>query len=120
MRTRRNGPPSSPPTRPRSRRRPAGSIRAICGTWSGGWSDAIDGDGGAGNDNDEYDKNRFHASPLAGRVRLDGSLDKEAGEIVMTALDAMQAKLRQDGDTRPRSAKQADALDRDLPPIIGP
>ena len=28
----------------------------------------------------------------------------------MTALDAMQAKLRQDGDSRARSAKQADAL----------
>ena len=72
--------------------------------------DAIDGDGGAGNDNDEYEKNRLHASPLAGRVRLDGSLDKESGEIIMTALDAMQEELRRDGDTRPRSAKQADAL----------
>ena len=72
--------------------------------------DAIDGDGGTGNDRDEFAKNRFHASPLAGRVRMDGTLDKEAGEIVMTALDAMQAKLRQDGDTRARSAKQADAL----------
>ena len=72
--------------------------------------DAIDGDGGAGNDRDEYAKNRFHASPLAGRVRMDGSLDQESGEIVMTALDAMQAKLRRDGDTRARSAKQADAL----------
>ena len=68
--------------------------------------DAIDGDGGAGNDRDEYAKNRFHASPLAGRVRMDGSLDQEAGEIVMTALDAMQAKLKRDGDTRDRSAKQ--------------
>ena len=72
--------------------------------------DAVDGDGGAGNDRDEYAKNRFHASPLAGRVRMDGSLDKESGEIVMTALDAMQAKLKRDGDTRARSAKQADAL----------
>ena len=72
--------------------------------------DAIDGDGGAGTDADEYAKNRFHASPLAGRARLDGSLDQESGEIVMTALDAMQEKLRQDGDTRPRSVKQADAL----------
>jgi Domain of unknown function (DUF222) len=72
--------------------------------------DAVDGDGGAGNDRDEYAKNRFHASPLAGRVRMDGTLDHEAGELVMTALDAMQAKLKQDGDTRARSAKQADAL----------
>jgi hypothetical protein len=72
--------------------------------------DAIDGDGGAGNDRDEHDKNRVHVSPLAGRVRMDGSLDKESGEIVMTALDAMQAKLKRDGDTRARSAKQADAL----------
>src|SRR5271154_6383865 len=72
--------------------------------------DAIDGDGGAGNDADEHDKNRVHASPLAGRVRLDGSLDQESGEIVTTALDAMQELLRHDGDTRARSAKQADAL----------
>ena len=47
---------------------------------------------------------------LAGRVRTDGSHDAESGEIIMTALDAMQALLHQDGDTRPRSAKQADAL----------
>ena len=72
--------------------------------------DAIDGDGGAGSDADAAAKNRFHASVLAGRVRTDGSHDAESGEIIMTALDAMQALLHQDGDTRPRSAKQADAL----------
>ena len=72
--------------------------------------DAIDGDGGAGTDAEASAKNRFHASVLAGRVKTDGSHDAESGEIIMTALDAMQALLHQDGDTRPRSAKQADAL----------
>ncbi|HTL85592.1 MAG TPA: DUF222 domain-containing protein [Acidimicrobiia bacterium] len=74
-------------------------------------SDAFDGDGGAGSDADQYQLNRLHiSSTLGGRVRIDGSLDKESGEIVKTAVDAMQAELRRDGDKRHRSAKQADAL----------
>ena len=81
--------------------------------------DAIDGDGGAGNDRDEYAKNRFHASPLAGRVRMDGSLDKESGEIVMTALDAMQAKL-QPRRRHPGPVRETIRRARgDLPPIVG-
>jgi hypothetical protein len=72
--------------------------------------DAIDGDGGAGDDADQAAKNKLHASLVGGRVRLDGTHDKESGELVMTALDAMQAKLKQDDDTRHRSAKKADAL----------
>ena len=74
-------------------------------------TDAFDGDGGAASDADHYARNRLHNSKtLDGRVVLDGSLDKESGEIVMTAIDAMQAQLRRDGDQRPRSAKQAEAL----------
>jgi 5-methylcytosine-specific restriction endonuclease McrA len=72
--------------------------------------DAIDGDDGAGDDADQAAKNRLHASLVGGRVRLDGTLDKESGELVMAALDAMQAKLKRDDDSRHRSAKQADAF----------
>ena len=74
-------------------------------------TDAFDGDGGAASDAEQYLLNRLHlSSTLADRVRVDGSLDKESGEIVMTAVDAMQAELRRDGDKRHRSAKQAEAL----------
>ncbi|MDQ1481758.1 MAG: hypothetical protein QOI44_2619 [Actinomycetota bacterium] len=74
-------------------------------------TDAFDGDGGAASDDQQYALNRLHlSSTLDDRVRVDGSLDKESGEIVMTAIDAMQAELRHDGDKRHRSAKQAEAL----------
>ena len=72
--------------------------------------DALDGDGGAARDAVEWDKNRFHASLLAGRVVLDGSLDAESGELVMTALDAMRARLHPRDDRRPRSTRDAEAL----------
>ena len=73
-------------------------------------TDAIDGDGGSGTDRDEADKNRLHVSVVHGRGVLDGSFDGESTEIVKAALDAMQADLRQAGDERKRSVKQAEAL----------
>src|ERR1700690_82543 len=59
------------------------------------YTDAIDGDNGAGNDEKQYDKNRFHASVVGDRVSANGSLDLESGEIVKTAVEAMAAQLRE-------------------------
>ena len=73
-------------------------------------TDSIDGDGGARADAQQYQHNRFHVSPLADRVAADGSLDRESGEIVMTALDAMGAELHPDRDRRDRSVRHAEAL----------
>jgi hypothetical protein len=82
------------------------SLRAAVGQYT----DAIDGDNGAGNDEKAYAKNRFHASVVGDRVRGDLSLDPEAGEIVSAAVEAMAADLRHDGDTRRTSQRHAEAL----------
>ena len=74
------------------------------------YTDAIDGDGGAGNDEKAYAKNRFHASLVGDRVRGDLSLDPEAGEIVSAAVEAMAADLKVEGDQRRASQKHADAI----------
>ena len=74
------------------------------------YTDAIDGDGGAGNDEKEYGKNRFHASKVGDRVRGDLSLDPEAGEIVSAAVEAIAADLRVEGDQRRTSQRHAEAL----------
>ena len=82
------------------------SLRAAVGQYT----DAIDGDGGAGDDEKAYAKNKFHCSLVGDRVRGDLSLDPEAGEIVSAAVEAMAADLKVDGDTRRTSQKHADAL----------
>jgi Domain of unknown function (DUF222)/HNH endonuclease len=74
------------------------------------YTDAIDGDNGAGNDERAYEKNRFRAAPVGGRVATDGSLDLESGQLVISAVEAMAADLRQDGDTRRTSQRHAEAL----------
>ncbi len=54
------------------------------------WRVHLDGDRGAGVANDRYDKRRLHVSPtLAGMVAIDGLLDPEGGEIVLTALQGL-------------------------------
>jgi hypothetical protein len=73
-------------------------------------TDALDGDGGAGNDGEQHELNHFHVSPLGERVRADGTLDRESGEIVATALDAMNANLHPNGDYRLPSVRHAEAL----------
>ena len=74
------------------------------------YTDAIDGDGGAGNDEKQYEQNRFHASVVGGRVSANGSLDLESGEIIKTAVEAMAAQLREKGDQRRKSQRDAEAL----------
>ena len=72
--------------------------------------DAIDGDGGAGNDPTSTPGTASTPHPLRAGCGWTGRSTKESGEIVMTALDAMQAKLTPGRRHRARSAKQADAL----------
>jgi len=74
------------------------------------YTDAIDGDGGAGNDEQAYAKNRFHASLVGDRVHVNASLDPEAGEIVSAAVEAMAADLKVDGDKRRTSQRHAEAF----------
>jgi hypothetical protein len=73
-------------------------------------TDAHDGDGGAGSDGEEYRKNRVNLSVVGGRGVLNGSLDAESTEIAISALDAMIATLKRDGDTRERPERRAEAF----------
>ena len=73
-------------------------------------TEAIDGDGGAGNDEKAYEKNRFHASLVGDRVIGNASLDRESGEIIQTAVEAMAAELRVKGDKRRKSLRDAEAI----------
>ena len=82
------------------------SLRAAVGQYT----DAIDGDDGAGDDEKAYAKNKFHCSLVGDRVRGDLSLDPEAGEIVSAAVEAMAADLKVDGDQRRTSQRHAEAL----------
>ena len=51
--------------------------------------DALDGDGGAATANAQHERRRLHVSQLLdGMVAIDGLLDREAGEILVTALRA--------------------------------
>jgi hypothetical protein len=74
------------------------------------YTDAIDGDGGAGDDEKAYAKNKFHCSLVGDRVLGNLSLDPEAGEIVSAAVEAMAADLKTEGDKRRTSQKHAEAL----------
>jgi hypothetical protein len=73
-------------------------------------TDAIDGGGASGAD-EQHERRRLHVSPtLDGMVAIDGLLDAESGEIVMSALDAAMAGDRCAGDVRSRPQQRADAL----------
>ena len=64
-------------------------------------TDAFDGDGGAGRDKKEHDLNGVTlSSTTGGRGILNGSLDAEATDVVLTALDAEMEVLRTAGETR--------------------
>ncbi len=74
-------------------------------------TDALDGDGGAADDRKQYMRRRLNVSPtIDGLVMIDGVLDPVAGEIVMTALDAVMEQTRCAGDSRSRAQQRADAL----------
>jgi hypothetical protein len=73
-------------------------------------TDAIDGDGGAATANQEYARRRLHVSRmLDGMVAIDGLLDRDSGELVLTALHAAM-DTPQVGDMRSSAQRRADAL----------
>jgi hypothetical protein len=74
-------------------------------------TDAFDGDGGASDDEAAVRKNRMNLSPsFGGRGVLNGSLDAESTEIAISALEAMMAELKRDGDTREHPERRAEAF----------
>jgi hypothetical protein len=74
-------------------------------------TDALDGDDGAGAASTRFARRRLHVSPtLDGMVAIDGLLDAEGGEIVMSALECAMEHAHVAGDDRLRSQQRADAL----------
>ena len=74
-------------------------------------TDAIDGDGGAADACARHERRRLHVSPtLDGMVAIDGLLDAEGGEIVISALESALQSARGAGDVRTRPQRRADAL----------
>jgi Domain of unknown function (DUF222)/HNH endonuclease len=72
---------------------------------------AIDGDGGVTQDRDQFAKRHFHASPtFEGMVQVDGLLDPEIGETLLTALAACEPAKKDPNDTRTPAQRRADAL----------
>jgi hypothetical protein len=79
------------------------ALRHVC--------DALDGDGGAANDDVQHTRRRAHLSrTLDGMGILDALLDPEATEVVLTALDAVMERDRDPHDTRTTTQRRADAL----------
>jgi hypothetical protein len=78
------------------------------------WRQAIDPAGAAEEDELRYQRRFLHVSPtLYGMVRVDGELDPETGQSVMTALHAVQdadARGRSQPDSRSSAQRRADAL----------
>lgn len=78
------------------------------------WRQAIDPVGAAEEDELRFQRRFLHVSPtLYGMVRVDGELDPETGQRVMTALHAVQdADLRAGSppDSRSPAQRRADAL----------
>src|SRR6185436_11812600 len=79
----------------------------------------------------QHEQRNFHASvTFGGMVRVDGDLDPETGESLLTALRAVldaEARSRTDEDTRSPTQRRADALgevcrqwlDRSDRPFVG-
>jgi hypothetical protein len=73
-------------------------------------TDTIDGDGGAANDDDIYEKRTLHSSETMDGVRGSWFLDPEGGKTVNAALDAQMETARIDDDPRTPAQRRADAL----------
>jgi hypothetical protein len=77
-----------------------------------GMCDAFDGDKGARNDEREHALNKVTLSATSGgRGILNGSLDAELTDIVLTALDAEMEMLRVKGEVRKTPELRAAALE---------
>lgn len=78
------------------------------------WQQAVDSRRALERDDSLWDRRRLHVSPtLFGMVRVDGDLDPETGETLLTALRAIQdagARARSEPDARTPAQRRADAL----------
>jgi hypothetical protein len=73
-------------------------------------ADAIDGDGGAAGDRQQWERRRLSVSALLdGMHHVEGVLDGEAATITNAALDREMARAHMPGDGRTRSQRRADA-----------
>jgi hypothetical protein len=73
-------------------------------------TDAIDGDGGASNDEALRARRRLHVSrTIDGMLAEDGLYDPEAAEIYLAALDAEMERDHIEGDARTLAQRRADA-----------
>jgi Domain of unknown function (DUF222)/HNH endonuclease len=74
-------------------------------------TDALDGDGGARSAAQRHEQRHLHVSPtLDGMVAIDGMLDPEGGEVVLSALERAMEAARSAGDQRTRAQQRADAM----------
>jgi Domain of unknown function (DUF222)/HNH endonuclease len=95
------------------------------------WRQALDGPRALEDATRRWALRRLHVSPaLDGMVRVDGDLDPETGQAVMSALHAvMDSEIHSSlaGDVRSSAQRRADALgeicrqwlDRDARPVVG-
>ena len=75
------------------------------------WRQALDEAAALEDTNDMHARRRLHVSgTFQGMVRLDGDLDAEGGEIVMTALRSITDPQGRDSDERSPAQRRADAL----------
>jgi Domain of unknown function (DUF222) len=85
----------------------AGLQRAV-----GYWRQAADAEAAAEHEDRRFDRRHLHlSSTLGGMVRIDGDLDPETGQHVLSALRALiDAEVRADRDPRTPAQQRADAL----------
>lgn len=76
------------------------------------WRQAADREGAELEEERRFERRRLHVSPmLDGMVRVDGDLDPETGQTLITALRAVQdADVRTGPDLRSPGQRRADAL----------
>lgn len=76
------------------------------------WAQALDTEQALRDQDDMRDRRRLHVSPTVfGMVRVDGDLDPETGETLITALRAVQdAEVRAGDVVRTPAQRRADAL----------
>ncbi len=74
-------------------------------------TDAIDGDGGAADDNKKHERRQFYVSKtLDGMVDLAGQVDALGGEWIETALTTEMQRDHSAGDRRSKPQRRADAF----------
>ncbi len=94
------------------------------------FKDMVDAEAAARADSERYDRRGLHVSPtLEGMVRVDGNLDPETGQTLITALRSVTDASARDGSEDPRTPAQrrCDALgeiarqhlDRSDRPVVG-